>query len=185
MYRDKNTLKLAHDYWAAHLKKGDTCVDATAGRGKDTLFLCRLVGKEGRVTAFDISPDALASTRTLLAAEGEDATLIEDSHANLLTYVSSAKCVVFNLGYLPGGDHTKGTRAESTIAAIRAALSVIPPDGFVSLCIYYGGDSGFDEKYAVMDFLKSLDFHKYTVMLHDFYNRPNCPPLFAVIEKNQ
>ena len=184
MYRDRNTLRLAHDYWAEHIKKGDICVDATAGRGHDTLLLCRLTGPTGAVYAFDIQEEAIASAKALLAAAGETATLITDSHANLKSYVSSAKCVVFNFGYLPGGDHSVCTHAESSIAAIEAALTVIEPDGFVSLCIYYGGDSGFDEKNALMEYLKALDFRAYTVMVHDFYNRPNCPPVFAVIEKN-
>lgn len=185
MYRDRNTIRLAHDYWAEHLRKGDICVDATAGRGKDTLLLCRLVGKAGTVYSFDIQEDAISSTRELLEQEGEDATLILDTHANLGNYVSSARAVVFNLGYLPGGDHNIGTRAHSSIEAIRAALQIIEPDGFVSICIYYGGDSGFEEKEAVMEFLRSLDYREFTVMVHDFYNRPNCPPIFAVIEKNQ
>lgn len=184
MYRDWNTIRLAHDYWNKHLSPGDVCVDATAGRGKDTLLLCRTVGKEGKVYSFDIQESALSSARELLESEGEEATFILDSHANLKHYVSSAKCVVFNFGYLPGGDHSIGTKAESSIAAIEAALDIIEPDGFVSLCIYYGGDSGFDEKNAIMEYLRSLDFHTYTVMVHDFYNRPNCPPIFAVIEKN-
>lgn len=185
MYCDRNTIRLAHDYWAEHLKKGDICVDATAGRGKDTLLLCEMVGTEGKVYSFDIQEDAIASTRELLQKEEKEATLILDSHANLETYLTSCKCVVFNLGYLPGGDHTIGTCATSSIEAISAALRIIDADGFVSICIYYGGDSGFEEKEAVMDFLKSLDFRTYTVMVHDFYNRPNCPPIFAVIEKNK
>ena len=185
MYRDRNTIRLAHDYWAEHIKEGDTCVDATAGRGHDTLFLCRLTGPSGKVYAFDIQEEAMVSSRERLMAEGMDATLILDSHAHLASYVSSAKCVVFNFGYLPGGDHAIGTKAKSSIAAIRAALNTIEPDGFVSLCIYYGGDSGFAEKDALMAYLKTLDHHAYTVMVHNFYNRPNCPPIFAVIEKNK
>ena len=185
MYRNRNTLRLAHDYWAEHLSFGDVCVDATAGRGKDTLFLCQTVGKEGSVYAFDIQKEALFSTKALLEQENETAILICDSHENLKAYVSAAKCVVFNFGYLPGGDHLIGTSAKSSIAAISAALDIIEDDGFVSLCIYYGGDSGFDEKNAIMEFLRSLDHHAYTVMVHDFYNRPHCPPIFAVIEKNE
>ena len=185
MYRDRNTIRLAHDYWKEHIKEGDICVDATAGRGKDTLLLCRMTGPLGKVFAFDVQEEAIASTRQTLAEAGACATLILDSHANLKNYVSSAKCVVFNFGYLPGGDHSIGTRAESSIAAIESALSVITDDGFVSLCIYYGGDSGFSEKDALMEYLKNLDFRTYTVMIHDFYNRPNCPPIFAVIEKNK
>ena len=48
------------------VKEGDICIDATAGRGNDTLHLCRLVGDSGHVTAFDIQQDAVDSTTSLL-----------------------------------------------------------------------------------------------------------------------
>lgn len=32
-----------------HIKEGDCCVDATAGNGNDTEFLCRLTGADGKV----------------------------------------------------------------------------------------------------------------------------------------
>ena len=35
-----------------HIKEGDCCVDATAGNGNDTEFLCRLTGADGKVYAF-------------------------------------------------------------------------------------------------------------------------------------
>ncbi len=38
-------------------------VDATMGNGHDTERLARLVGAEGRVTAFDIQAQALTQTR--------------------------------------------------------------------------------------------------------------------------
>ena len=50
--------------------------------------------------------------------------------------------------------------------------------------IYYGKNSGTDEKEAVMQFLKILDHKKYTVTVHDFFNRPNNPPITAIITKN-
>ncbi len=37
-------------------------VDATAGCGNDTLFLCELTGARGEVMAFDIQPQALEKT---------------------------------------------------------------------------------------------------------------------------
>lgn len=33
-----------------HIKEGDCCVDATAGNGNDTEFLCRLTGQTERST---------------------------------------------------------------------------------------------------------------------------------------
>ena len=53
-----------------NVKEGDICIDATAGRGHDTAFLCSLVGESGRVTAFDIQQDAVDSTKQLVAEKG-------------------------------------------------------------------------------------------------------------------
>ena len=39
-----NTLGLSHRFMAEHIRPGSRCIDAPAGRGRDTLFLCRLVG---------------------------------------------------------------------------------------------------------------------------------------------
>ncbi len=112
-------------------------------------------------------------------------TLILDSHANILNYVKeeSAQAVVFNLGYLPGGDHSKATHAESTIPAIEAALKAIKRGGVISICIYSGGDSGFEEKNQVLEYLKTLDQRKYLVIKNDFYNKPNNPPIPVFIVK--
>lgn len=184
-YYDKNALKLSHEHFKNNIAKGDICVDATAGRGRDTLLLSLLAGDEGHVYSFDIQKEAIESTAALLKKENRsNVTLILDSHHNLKNYVKSAKCVVFNLGFLPGGDHKIYSRPETSLAAIDAALDTISVDGFVSICSYYGGDTGFEEHDALMNYLKKLDSKKFTVMLQSFYNRPNCPPIFIIIEKN-
>lgn len=184
-YYDKNALKLSHEYLKAHVKTGDVAVDATMGRGRDTLLLAQLVGAGGKVYAFDIQEDALTSTRLLLNENNiTNTSLILDSHHKIKDYVKTAKCVVFNLGFLPGGDHAIFSHSDTSIKAIEESLSIIPPDGFVSICSYYGGDTGFEEKDNLLNYLSSLDPKSYTVMLHSFHNRPNCPPLFIIIEKN-
>ena len=94
------------------------------------------------------------------------------------------KAVIFNLGYLPGGDHKVQTKGETTIEAIKKSLDLLCADGFIAIMIYYGKNSGTEEKLKVMDFLKTLDHKKCTVTIHDFYNRPNNPPITAVITKN-
>ena len=65
-----NTLGLVHEFLRQHVKPGAVCIDATAGRGRDTALLCRLAGESGRVLAFDIQKDAIDQTRALLAQEG-------------------------------------------------------------------------------------------------------------------
>lgn len=53
-YYDQNALKLCHAFWRERLRPGMTCVDATAGRGRDAEVLCRLIGETGHLYAFDI-----------------------------------------------------------------------------------------------------------------------------------
>ena len=49
--------------------------------------------------------------------------------------------------------------------------------GMMSLCIYSGGDTGFEERDAILDYLKQLDPTQYMVLLSCYYNRPNNPPI--------
>ena len=185
-YYDKNALKLSHEHMKFHVKEGDTVVDATAGKGRDTLLLSNLVGSSGHVYAFDIQKEAIDLTRSLLSEnDRENVSLILDSHHKMAEYVKNAKAVIFNFGFLPGGDHNIYSHGDTSIKAIDAALSILDEDGFISICSYYGGDTGFEERDTLLSYLENLDQKKYTVMLHSFHNRKNCPPLFIIIEKNR
>lgn len=185
-YYNKNALKLSHAHMKAHVKPGDTVIDATAGKGRDTLLLSELVGENGHVYAFDIQKDAIDATTQLLDTHNrKNVTLLLESHEKMKNHVQKANAIVFNFGFLPGGDHSIFSHSETSIRAIDAALDILTEDGFVSLCIYYGGDTGFAERDAILTHLEALDQKKYTVMLQSFYNRKNCPPLFAIIEKNR
>ena len=53
----------------------------------------------------------------------------------------------------------------------------------MSLCIYSGQDSGFEERDALLNYLKTLDSKKYLVILSCYYNRPNHPPIPVLIRK--
>ena len=92
---------------------------------------------------------------------------------------------MFNFGYLPGGDHKICTHKEDSILAIEKALQLIKVQGVIGLCIYHGGDTGFEEKEAIMAYLKKIDPKKYTVLVHDFYNKPNFPPIFVGIIRDK
>ena len=182
-----NTLSIAHRFIREHACPGDFWIDGTAGRGHDTAFLCELVGEGGKVLSFDIQEEAIASTRALLEGKGFHwAQVIADSHSNMDRYAKEGEVdsIVFNFGYLPGGDHSICTRAQTSIEAIEKGLRLLKAGGVMSLCIYYGGDSGFDEKNALMDYLKTVDSKRYTVLVTDFYNRPNCPPIAVFILKD-
>lgn len=169
------------------VKEPDLCIDATCGTGKDTLFLCRLGQKEGRVLAFDIQEEAIRQTKTLLEEHGylEKVKLIQDSHANMEQYAAreSVDLIMFNLGYLPGGDHSLATDPAVTIQAIEQGLTLLRQGGLMSILIYSGGDSGFVEKEALLNYLKELNAKEYTVIVDSFYNKPNNPPIPVYIIK--
>lgn len=171
----------------AHIEEGDICIDATMGNGNDTEFLCRCAGKGGKVLAFDIQQPALERTRERLSREleYENYELYLESHEKMAEHAQkdSVSCIMFNLGYLPLGDHSLATRAESSIAAMKAGLELLKKDGIMSICIYSGGDSGFTERDRVLEWLKTLDAKRYLVLVTEYWNRPNHPPIPAAVIK--
>ncbi len=177
---------LAHDFIKKYVKEGDFCIDATAGRGNDTLFLAKLVGESGKVLSFDIQPEAIESTKALLSDNGiENAQVIHDSHVNMDAYAKdgSVDCIVFNFGWLPGADHSVSTKPDTSIEAVKKGLELLRDKGIMSLCIYYGRESGFEERDALLEFVENMDSKKYTAVVSRFVNRPNCPPIFVAIRK--
>lgn len=70
MSRPFGALQVAHQFIESHVRPGAFCIDATAGRGNDTVFLASLVGETGKVLAFDIQPEAVESTRALIGERG-------------------------------------------------------------------------------------------------------------------
>lgn len=182
-----NSLGLTHRVMARCIQPGDFCIDATAGKGRDTLFLCRLVGESGRVLALDIQPEAVAQTRALLEEHGvaDRATVVQACHSRLGEYAApeSVDGVMFNFGWLPGGDHTVFSGPDTSIAAVRAGLDLLKPGGVMTLCIYYGRENGTAERDALLRFLPTLDNRRYTVIRGDFVNRTGDVPIPVCIVK--
>lgn len=53
----------------------------------------------------------------------------------------------------------------------------------MSLCIYSGSDTGFEEKEALLTYVKALDQRLYLVIRSDYFNRANYPPIPVLIYK--
>lgn len=169
-----------HHFLEEFISEGDVCVDATAGNGNDTEFLCRSVGENGHVYAFDIQKEAIENTGKRLSEANlsERAELILDSHERMRKYIKEeAQIIMFNFGYLPGGDHEIATKSESSIRAIEEGLSLLKVNGIMNLCIYSGGDTGYEERDAILSYVKTLDTKKWLVIMSSFYNRKNDPPI--------
>lgn len=186
MLFQQNALGLSHKFISEHVKKGDVCIDATAGRGRDTLFLCELVGEEGKVFAFDIQEEAIQSTKKLLDEHKKSAKLFLSSHSEMDQFFEkeSVDAIMFNFGWLPGGDHNKFSHGDTSLIAIEKGLELLKPGGVMSLCIYCGKETGFEEKETLLPFLKTLDQKKYSVLLTDYINRGGNPPTAVLITKD-
>lgn len=181
-----NSVKTSKDIISTIINKGDKVIDGTAGNGNDTLFLAKLVGREGKVYAFDIQEEAIIKTRRRLidADELEQVELIQEGHENIDRYINEkVKGAMFNLGYLPGGNHKIITRPESTVRAIDKVLEKLLPGGIVTIVIYYGHEGGLEEKDKLLEYIKRLDNTIFSVIKIDYPNRQNNPPFLLTIEK--
>jgi hypothetical protein len=146
----------AHAFLADHVQPGTWAVDATAGNGHDTAFLASRVGTGGRVLALDLQAEALASASLRLLQLGlrERCELVHGSHCQLLKHLPEAaigqvSAVVFNLGYLPGGNKCLVTRPESTLSCLDACLVCCQRGAALSILAYRGHPGGMEESEAV------------------------------------
>lgn len=174
------------------LEAGDLAIDLTAGNGADTLFLARQVGPDGRVFAFDVQSEALRHTGARLSeagiswafdGQGDAGTvrLVHDSHARLREYTQgSARGIMANLGYLPGGDPELTTRAEITLEALRQALDLLVIGGRMALVVYIGHPQGEEECRAVEELLQGLSSRDWHILRMQVANRRQAPYLLVV-----
>jgi tRNA1(Val) A37 N6-methylase TrmN6 len=182
----KKALLFARDLLIPVLKEGNTAVDATCGNGHDTLFLASRVGATGRVLAFDIQEQAIANTRERLAQAKllSRVTLVRADHSSLARYVDGpVHAVMFNLGYLPGGDHSLMTRPETTVAALEVSLSLLCSGGIVTVVVYSGHSGGKTEYTAVREYLSLLPQREFTVLEYRFINQAGDPPLLLAVSR--
>lgn len=177
---------LAREAQEKVIRAGDTVVDATMGNGYDTVRLAELVGSEGHVFAFDVQPLAVMHTMQRLEDAGvkERCSLLCCSHAEMARYVPGpVRCVVFNLGWLPGGDKRITTRWPSTWTAVRAALRLLQPMGVCTICAYPGHAAGDEERRNLVTVLSGLRPQDYNVLHQRFLNAGEDAPECFIIQR--
>eukprot|EP00271_Cylindrocystis_brebissonii_P020267 TRINITY_DN6643_c0_g1_i1.p1 TRINITY_DN6643_c0_g1~~TRINITY_DN6643_c0_g1_i1.p1 ORF type:complete len:287 (-),score=11.68 TRINITY_DN6643_c0_g1_i1:442-1302(-) len=199
--RGHKTTTLAHQLWRQVVTPGDLVVDATCGNGHDTLAMALMTLRNcgpaadaattrrgmGRVIALDLQDQAVESTRALLSQsltpdELTAVDIIRLCHSQLGECVpeSSASLVVFNLGYLPGGEKEMVTKRSTTLRALESATSVVAPGGLISVMAYVGHPEGWEEFESVRDFAASLPATEWVCTLHETLNRVACPRLLLL-----
>lgn len=98
-------------------------------------------------------------------------------HEHMEEYVQEeADVIMFNFGYLPGGDHAVATHPDTSLQAVRQGMALLKKGGVMSLCIYSGGDTGYEERDVLLEYLKDLEPARWLVIACSYYNRKNDPP---------
>lgn len=188
---------MAHRWMAERAQPGDIVIDATSGGGVDTLALARLVGERGSVFAFDIQQAALDRTRERLDAiraggkeKLADTQLLLQSHEQMADCVPAAlhghiAGVMFNLGFLPGGDESLITQPSTTIAALEAALALLRPGGVITCVVYPGHPGGAEEAQAVQQWVEALPDEAAATMLYRQLHKKAAPYLLGLEKKGK
>lgn len=180
-------LTLAKSYWRAHLKPGDIAIDATCGNGQDTLFLGQLLLSDpsSAIFAFDIQPEAIHNAELLLRRHLSPdhfrrVLLHRRSHLelNAIPIPFSPRLIVYNLGYLPGGNKGMTTKTETTLESVKLSLDLLADDGALSITCYPGHEEGTREETALLSFTGALSPSEWLVCHHRWLNRPRSPSFF-------
>lgn len=181
-------LHFSHQLLQEIIVPSDQVIDATMGNGNDTSFLAQLVGKTGKVYAFDVQQQALDNTTKKLTEQNllEQATLFLAGHETIEQKLAAdvpIKAAIFNLGYLPKSDKSIITLPDTTKQAMNAILKRLVTGGRMILVVYYGHSGGELEKEQVLTYCQNLPQEQYSVLTYQFINQKNNPPLLLCVEK--
>jgi hypothetical protein len=173
----KPHLELARHLWRSHLQPGDLAIDATLGNGHDALFLhelgCQVIG-------LDIQLAALKKSKARIGEK--NIHLLHISHAEIVSLIlpKPPKLIVYNLGYLPGGNKEITTLVESTLKSVKDSLKILAPMGALSITCYPGHDEGLKEEFVLIEWASSLDSKHWNVCHHRWLNQARAPSLLWI-----
>ncbi|KIL35917.1 SAM-dependent methyltransferase [Cohnella kolymensis] len=185
-----SVLSQAQRFVTERVRPGDIVIDATAGNGVDTLFLSKLVGAGGKVFAFDVQPDALEHTRKRLESVRDQealapVTLLHTGHEHIAESIpdtchGQVAAVMFNLGYLPGGEHSVTTMPPTTLIALQAALKLLRTGGILTAIVYPGHQGGDEEAQAVEAWASGVSSLTAQSVIYRFPQKQAAPFLVAL-----
>lgn len=185
-------LDFAHQLVHRTVEPGEVVVDATVGTGQDTVSLAEQVGPTGRVVGFDVQAEAIRQTRHRVEEEipAANLELFQAGHETMASHLEATvhgevAAVMFNLGYLPGGDSSITTEPETTRHALEAAAELLRPGGVMTIVAYTGHEGGDEEATAVADWAAALSTTAFLVLSYRFVNQNNDPPRLYAVEKRE
>ncbi len=174
-------------FWKQVLQLGDWAIDATCGNGRDTQKIAQIISPHDGIIAIDVQEKAIASTSSLLAhLQSPKIHFFQQCHSSFPIEANNhpIKLIVYNLGYLPGGDKTRTTKVETTLCSVQQGLALLQPGGLISITCYPGHQEGAREEIALFEFVYQLNSGIWSVSHHTWINRKQSPTLF-LLQKTQ
>lgn len=165
------------------IKPGDHVVDATLGAGKDTLQLAKILKGVGKLTCYDIQPKAIERAQKTLSE-------LSDSERKIITFKLASHApiteqnialIVYNLGYLPGGDKSITTQSSTTLQSVKSALLALNKNGILSITCYPGHLEGAKEEAILLNFFEGLE-KRWNVRYTRSLNRHKAPSHILVTQ---
>jgi 16S rRNA C1402 N4-methylase RsmH len=171
-------LERAKECWRLLLQPGDLAIDATLGNGHDSLFLLEL-GAE--IIGFDIQSKAIEEVKK--KTRDQKITLYHQSHETIasIPLPQPPKLIVYNLGYLPGGDKSITTLSSSTLKSVQHSLERLDPKGALSIICYPGHEEGLKEEAFLLEWASSLNPLKWNVRHERWINRRRSPSFLWIV----
>lgn len=180
-------IDLAHRFWKELLVPGDTAIDATCGNGHDSLMLAQSIQPHGNLYLIDIQKTAIEKSSELLSENLNSSAFkrvhfIHGCHSAFPKEIlpGSVRLIVYNLGYLPGGDKTLTTAVESTKKSLISALELLMPSGAISITCYSGHAAGKLEEDTILAWSQTLDPKQWSCSWHSWRNRRASPSLLLI-----
>ncbi len=182
-----NAVDFVHMVLDRVVTEGSIVIDATLGNGHDAEFLAGRIGTTGVLYGFDIQQEAVRAASDKLKNHQGQLRLLGIGHEHLAASISPehagvVSAVVFNLGYLPGGDKAVTTVTETTIDAVTQALGVLRPGGIMTI-VGYAHPEGERECAALRQLLGILPQSEFACAETKFVNQRGNPPVGFVVYK--
>lgn len=169
---------ISHYIIEKFLENKEVAIDGTLGNGHDTDFLSINFNK---VYTFDVQKEACES---YVQKNVANVSVINESHHLFNEYINQeVDCIMYNLGFLPGGDKGITTMHETSLESIKIGLELLRSGGMMTICIYRGHNEGKKEESCILSYLENLNKSKFGVMTHSYLNRADNAPVLVVIEK--
>ncbi len=186
----KNAVLMQRPFWLDTLATAQVIIDATAGNGHDMAYLLAHKREDAHVYGIDTQEEAIASCAANLRDKGfleSEYTLFHEGHEHVeaLPIPTPYDLCVFNLGYLPKGNHEIMTKSASSIAAISKMMAHLSAEGLITVVAYPGTPEGKEEMEAVEAFLQQIDQKTFHISTWRPINQVHQPPVLFFIKSRR